>query len=139
MFNKSHELHGHQAVHVNLQQPSQQTGAMASLSMFGMFVLLLVGLGVIIERLVTGVVQSLSSVLIAALATVTALVPWLAGGVVIVALVVVALRSLPQAMAEIDDIRHRRALAMNNARMLEAKNVDNTIFVVRPERAEAER
>ncbi len=146
MFNKSYDQSNHQSVYVGAQ-PSQQGGnemvAVAGLVIVATIIIVLVAavvgaLGAISYALV-GLFDSVAGVLVALLATVTALVPWLAGGVVIVALVVVALRSLPQAIAEVEDIRYRRALTLNNVRMLEAQNVDDTIFVVRPERAGIER
>ena len=141
MFNKSydHSQHNSQTIHINLSPAGQRTDAVTSLVMFGVFAGAIVGIVLGLAHTVTGVVASLATVLVALFATIAAIFPWLACGAVVVALAVIALRSLPEAMAEIEEIRYHRALAASHVKMLEAKNVDSVVLDMRPVRVEIER
>lgn len=109
MFN---DQTNHQTVIVNNNVQSGASPA-SSLAMFGMFVILLVGLAVVAERALYVLVMGIASI-----------IPWLVGGGAAVAIGVFILRSLPEAIGEVQDIRYRRALAQQSMKMLEAKDVD---------------
>lgn len=137
MFNRHHEDHqnNYQSVTVNLAGMGQQSQApLAGLAMFGMLVILLTGLAVIVYRLVVDTIALLAGVVMALLATVTALAPWLVGGGVLVALAIVALRSLPEAIEEAAAIR-QHYIASRQPLLLEAKDVDYSVVVLRPVRS----
>lgn len=132
MFNHNHDQNNYQAVTVNNHlQPSGGTSPVSSLAMFGMFVILLVGLAVVAERALYVLIMGIASI-VAGLVTI---VPWLVGGGVVVALGIFILRSLPEAIGEVQDIRYRRALAQQSVKMLEVKDVDCIVLDSVPVRA----
>lgn len=136
MFNRHHEDHqnNYQSVTVNLAGMGQQSQApLAGLAMFGMLVILLTGLAVIVYRLIVDTIGILAGVVMALLATVTALAPWLVGGGVLVVLAIVALRSLPEAIEEAAAIR-QHYIASRQPLLLEAKDVGYPVVDVRPVR-----
>lgn len=150
MFDKNrnrHDQHNYQSVTVNVDSPvSAITGLFMALVTVSLIVAAVVAVAIVVGQVATSLFASIATIVQAAINGLAAIavslvevLPWLAGGAVIVALVVVALRSLPQAIAEIDDIRYRRALALSNVKMLEAKDVDSIVLDMRPERAEVER
>jgi hypothetical protein len=60
----------------------------------------------------------------------TAVIPWLVGGAVLVALATMIIRSLPQAIAEASEIRYRLA-AQRQPMMLETKDAEYTVLDLR--------
>lgn len=140
MFNRHHEDHqnNYQSVTVNLAagMGQQSQAPLAGLAMFGMLVILLAGLAVIAYRLVVETIGILAGVVMALLATVTALAPWLVGGGVLIALAIVALRSLPEAIEEAAAIR-QHYIASRQPLLLEAKDVGYPVVDVRPVRVVA--
>lgn len=139
MFNRHHEdqreQNNYQAVTVNLAGGySRQSAPLASLAMFGMAVVLVAGLAVVVYRLIVDTVEILAGVVVALLSAVVALVPWLAGCAVLFALCWLALREVPQALAEAQDLRYRLAAQRHPPKMLEVKHVDDTVVILRPVR-----
>lgn len=145
MFNRHteehHEMRNYQSVNVHVAPGSQQSTPLAGLAMFGMLVVLMAGLAVVVYRLIVDTVEILAGMVVALLgavasllSAVVALVPWLAGGAVLVALAIVALRSLPEAIEEAAALR-RHYLAARQPMMLEVKDVDYSVVVLRPVRS----
>lgn len=137
MFNKSYD-HGtdnnnSQTVNVyNSYAPAAQSAsAITSVSMFGIMAVLLLGIAMLIERLISGFISGLFGTIAALIVMLGTIFPWLISGAVAVALGFIALRSLPEAIAEVGDIRYRRSLAASNARLLGVKDVDGVILDVR--------
>jgi len=137
MFNRHHEdqreQNNYQSVTVNLSGRSQQSAQLAGLAMFGMLVILLAGLAVILYRLIVDTIEILAGVVVALLSTVTALTPWLVGGGVLVALAVVALRALPEAIEEAVVIR-QHYIASRQPLLLEEKDVGYPVVDALPVR-----
>lgn len=138
MFNRHHEdqreQNNYQSVTVNLSSYSQQSAPLTGLAAFGMLVILLTGLAVILYRLIVDTIEILASVVVALLTTVAALSLWLIGGGVLVALVVLVLRELPQALYEAGELR-QRYIAQRQPPMLEVKRANNQLVVLRPVRS----
>lgn len=137
MFNRHHEdqreQNNYQSVTVNLSSYSQQSAPLTGLAAFGMLIILLTGLAVILYRLIVDTIEILAGVVVALLSTVTTLTPWLVGGGVLVALVVVALRALPSAIEEAVVIQQR--IASRQPLLLEVKEADYPVVVLRPVRS----
>lgn len=141
MFNRhvddSQHNNNYQSVSVNVAPSAytpSQSAPLVSLAVFGMFVIAGVGLAVIVYRLITDTLEILAGVLVALLTTVAALAPWLIGGGALLALGIVALRSLPEAIEEAAAIR-RHYIAARQPMMLEVKDVDYSVVTLRPVRA----
>lgn len=121
MLNKSHDHH--------IEIHNYSTASPAYEQRYDNSNLAAVCIVTIIAAVVIGVVRSVQSVLvhlIDALATVAssliAILPWLAGVAVVAVLVYWFLRSLPEAIDEVAEIRYRRMIARQQVLLLEQKN-----------------
>ena len=135
MFNRhdEHNHHNNQTVTVNTASGNQAVAsATVALVTVGLITATVCVVALLVSQVAISLLAAITTMVTALFAAIVVALPWLAGGGVIVALGTVALRSLPQAAAEVEGIRYRRALAQSNVRMLEAKSVDDFILDVRP-------
>lgn len=140
MFNRhsddSQHNHTYQTVSVNVAPSSANQGmasAIVAIVAIGMGLAAVAVVALLVWQVIVSLFATLTTIVTALLAAVTALAPWLVGGGVLLALGIVALRSLPQAIEEAAAIR-QHYIASRQPMMLEAKDVDNHVLDLRPVR-----
>ena len=145
MFNRQHteehQQHNYQSVYINATPERGGESQPVVAAVFGLLTVCMVLAAVVggraaIAYFATAIVQSLAGMIVALVAMLTAVIPWLVGGAVLVALAALVIRSLPQAVAEANEIRYRLA-AQRQPLMLEVKDkdVDYPTIDLRPVRA----
>lgn len=122
MLNKSHDQHI--AIYNNVA-PAQASNNNDGNIITAIAGLVIVASTVVVMCLVVWQVAiRLIDALVALLSSLIAILPWLAGVAVVVVLVCWFLRSLPEAIDEVAEIRYRRMIARQQVLMLEQKNAN---------------
>jgi Na+/proline symporter len=143
MFNRQHteehQQHNYQSVYINATPERGGESQPVVAAVFGLLTVCMVLAAVVggiaaIAYFATAIVQSLAGMIVALVAMLTAVIPWLVGCAALVALAAMIIRSLPQAVAEASEIRYRLA-AQRQPLMLEAKDVDYSTVDLRSVRA----
>lgn len=144
MFDKNrnrHDQYNYQSVTVAVDSPvSAIAGLVVALVTVTLVIAAVVSVAVVVGQVATSLLAGITTIATTAingLATITtaliAVLPWLAGCGALVFLVMVVIRSLPQAIAEVNDIRYQR-IASRQPLMLEVRDVDHVV-VLRPVRS----
>lgn len=136
MLNKSHDQHI--AIYNNVA-PAQASNNNDGNIITAIAGLVIVASTVVVMCLVVWQVAiRLIDALVTLLSSLIAVLPWLAGMAVVAVLVYWFLRSLPEAIDEVQEMRYRRMIARQRVLMLEQKDAHYTVVDSIAARIEAE-